>query len=787
MKNFVIVVSLYCAIASCAFAQNVVIPDIGLERAVRSALVLPPHQPITRIELQHIKRIKAEGQGIISLVGLEHATGLESLELSKNQISDLTPLANLVRLNNLALGKNVISNIAPLANLVSLRELHLTYNMVRDVSPLANLSELRKLKLRFNLIEDFTPLANITGMIDLDIRNNPALDYSALEVLRIPYFEYDQHCDISPLPVHDRIANRQYPSIGMPWGSDQGWQRVLDRPDLTRIEQIALHDFWIGAGNFDLHEKQTPAGIKLVGNIAEAQYLREQYLSFNSNLIIVKTVPMREADLHSMPPDSPFWIRDANGNIVLRYKEDGNHEGLVDFTNPVILARVMDEVRATAECGLYDGVFFDYWNDDDTALAGYVPLEAEQRARMALMNFIRSELRPNFLVFVNGGSKLVGPMTGPLVNGTFMETVRPATAPQEDMPANLLKYENTLKWSETTLRQPHVNFLEGWANPNEPLDSPTNLRWMRVFTTLSLTHSDGYVLFTNGLNHRHLWYDFWDADLGRPVGEKGQLYQDIEGLYIREFTHGWAVYNHSGEARAITLPEEAQGVASDLVGTKHTLPNLDGEIYLRVKPKNPADVNEDGVVNILDLILVAQAIGAEKSEPDVNGDGVINVFDLVMVAGAIGGGGAAPPAYSPELSIINAADVERWLAGAQGLGAGDANFQRGIRFLEGLLVALTPKETTLLPNYPNPFNPETWIPYRLSREAEVAITIYDTKGTLVRRLTLGNQAAGYYAVRGRAAYWDGRNESGEAVASGIYIYQFRAGDYAASRRMVIVK
>ena len=166
----------------------------------------------------------------------------------------------------------------------------------------------------------------------------------------------------------------------------------------------------------------------------------------------------------------------------------------------------------------------------------------------------------------------------------------------------------------------------------------------------------------------------------------------------------------------------------------------------------------------------------------------MNVFDLVQVAGAIGGGGAAPSAYSLDPSIISAADVERWLAQAQGLGVGDANFQRGIRFLEQLLAALTPKETTLLPNYPNPFNPETWIPYRLAREAEeVAITIYDTKGTQVRRLALGNQAAGYYAERGKAAYWDGRNEDGEVVASGIYIYQFRAGDYAASRRMVIVK
>ena len=85
----------------------------------------------------------------------------------------------------------------------------------------------------------------------------------------------------------------------------------------------------------------------------------------------------------------------------------------------------------------------------------------------------------------------------------------------------------------------------------------------------------------------------------------------------------------------ITLPEEVQGVASGLVNIEAcgVLPNLDGEMYLRVKPKNPADVNGDGVVNILDLTLVAQALGTDGLEADVNGDGVVNVFDLVFVAG----------------------------------------------------------------------------------------------------------------------------------------------------------
>ena len=201
-----------------------------------------------------------------------------------------------------------------------------------------------------------------------------------------------------------------------------------------------------------------------------------------------------------------------------------------------------------------------------------------------------------------------------------------------------------------------------------------------------------------------------------------------------------------------------------------------------------SDVNGDGVVDILDLAMVAANFTQTgENVADVNGDGLVDIRDLVLVAGAIGGDGVAPSAFSLNLSNVNAADVAGWLAQAQSLGVGDANLERGIHFLEQLLAALTPDETALLPNYPNPFNPDTWIPYRMAHGAKVAIMIYDVHGALVRRLALGYQAPGYYANRARAAYWDGRNESGEPVVSGIYIYRLRAGDFAASRRMVIVK
>ena len=231
-------------------------------------------------------------------------------------------------------------------------------------------------------------------------------------------------------------------------------------------------------------------------------------------------------------------------------------------------------------------------------------------------------------------------------------------------------------------------------------------------------------------------------------------------------------------------------------------------------PPIPQDVNRDDMVNILDLVLVASVLGDEGGDlaGDVNGDGVVNILDLVMVAGALGNAAAAPsvwyrdlegdflsgvaiafpirlldPSLSTRLIAPTRAEVGQWLAQAGELGLTDATSQRGVLFLEQLFAALTPKETVLLPNYPNPFNPETWIPYGLANDTDVQISIYDISGALVRQLDLGYQRAGHYTERSRAAYWDGRNDVGEQVASGVYFYTLTAGDFTATRKMLIGK
>ena len=209
------------------------------------------------------------------------------------------------------------------------------------------------------------------------------------------------------------------------------------------------------------------------------------------------------------------------------------------------------------------------------------------------------------------------------------------------------------------------------------------------------------------------------------------------------------------------------------------------------RPPDPVasvDVNGDGIVNILDLVLISANFGKTGQNPaDVNGDGVVNIVDLVKVASEMGAGAAAPSAHPQTLEMLTAADVRWWLTQAEQANLIDATSQRGILMLQQLLAALVPKETSLLPNYPNPFNPETWIPYQLSETAEVTLHIYAVDGTLIRTLALGYQPAGMYQSKNRAVYWDGRNKGGEPVASGVYFYTITAGNFTATRKMLIRK
>ena len=686
MKRTVMILlcMLTCVVSVGIPAQDVDvvnIPDKNLEQAIREEIGISDTIPFTPAHMKMLKRLAANERSITDLTGLEYATNLERLNLYKNyelsdirpladltnlswlslartQIDDLSPLANLINLKFLYLWDTPISNltplefltrlveinasgcqisdITPLAELTQLKSLWIPYNQIEDITPLKNLTQLTSLNLSRNHIVDVTPLAELTNLQKLRIQDNMIVDHSPLDNLSLDEFLYDSSCELPSLSIQERMQNRRFPSIFSAWGGI-GWSSVLNLPEKSDLEQMALHDLYFCCLIFGQKFRDTSDGKRVMGEMTKAIELRDAYLAQNPNMLFIAGLEMREAYPTRHPADSPFWLRDENGERVVAWKDGAL---LLDFTNPVVIDKIVNEVIAVAKCGLYDGIFFDWWNEHGPVLVGwwnehgprgivYLGNEAEQRARDEILLRIRAEVRDDFLILVNGNRRKM-PRTGWAINGTFMETLRDND--QGYTYNGLEQIESTLSWAEENLREPRINCLEGWGVSTESSDSPLNQKWMRVFTTMSLTHSDGYVLYNDGIPHQHYWYDFWDVDLGKPIGAKSQLYEERDGVFIREFTNGWAVYNRSGIAQVIEFSEFVSGVSNEIIAKRQVIPDLDGELYLK-GATHPADLNGDGVVNIQDLVIVANAFG--KTEPDLNGDGVVNIQDLVIVANAL--------------------------------------------------------------------------------------------------------------------------------------------------------
>ena len=638
-------------------AQVVDFPDPNLKRAVREALTLPDETPITQTEMLRLKRLTAKEAKIENITGLEYATNLNHLVLSVNEIHDITPLAGLIKLEFLILRDNPIrdltplanltnltyinlagvklSDITPLANLTKLKEAWLSHMRLRDITPLAHLSQLVRLSLVSNQIVDVSPLANLTALKELHIERNNIIDIGPVLNLPLTTFTYDEVCVLPRSPIQDRIDNRNLPSVILPW--DDG---ILNRggnwwdDSIPYLDRVAYHDLWWHYTPFGLRFLLTPQGYQLMGDLQSAIDQREELLSKNPDMLFLVDLRQSYASRSRYPDDWFGWLRDENGNLIPQ--KPGSTEYLIDFRLPEVQAVVVQRAIAVAKCGLYDGIMFDAWAETHAVLPNST-LQEEQPVLISILRRIRQGVPDEFLILCNRNEAKL-PLSAPYINGGFMETFPLEKGRLHGYTRkDIIEIETNLIWYEANMREPKINVLRGFDVGAEPPDSPRNKQWMRSFTTMSLTLSDGYTLYTLGTiggqkqYQKHIRHPFWDADLGQPVEPTVKRYQDdIEGLYIREFTNGWAVYNRSGQAQTITLPSSATSVSdrgNNDASLTHLLPDLDGEIYL--KTKHPADVNGDWVVNILDLVQVANGFG--KSTPDPNGDGVVNILDLVFV------------------------------------------------------------------------------------------------------------------------------------------------------------
>ena len=663
----IIVAVLMLGLTFNLFAQVVNIPDPALDRLIRQKLRIRSDRPITQDDMLNLRGVLEAGGniGITDITGLEYAKNLTILSLHKNpisdispmsgmtgltgfnlwgcQIEDLSPLQHLPNLTGAILGYNRISNLEPLSGLTNITFLDMDSNRISDVGPLSTLHNLVRLELDGNQIMDYSPLANLMNLEVLWIHNNPGEDFSPLNALSLTEFRYDEVCDMPPLfTLEDRMTNRSYPSVFMAWND------VVGQDHLSPLERGMLHDLWFSPDfgiSWDMTKQwtQPEQATQLADASGMSFEIRRNAQQFNPDTIALRSFAIHERSSDkAFPLDSPFWLRDASGNIVRK----GTLEPLTNFFLPEVQNLIVNRILAVERCGAYDGVFLDGFAHNGTGFVGRHLYDATDEEIMQvwenIFEAVRAQTRDDFLMLINAND------TKPTrfakyVNGVFMESGK--DHPGGYSLENLLVLEDALTWSENNLREPRINCLYGQGMSIEPPDGPNNLRWMRMFTTLSLTHSNGYVLYTTGegdtapppgwgWHHRHLWHDFWNIDLGQPVGPKATLYNpDTPGVFIREFTNGWAVYNRSGKAQVIEFPEDVSSVTSGLTVTKHAVLDLDGDMFLKVETKSPADVNGDGVVNILDLTLVAQGFGTDSLKGDVNGDGVVNVFDLVFVAG----------------------------------------------------------------------------------------------------------------------------------------------------------
>ena len=801
------------------------IPDSNLRAAIAETLGKNPNAPITVEEMERLGRLDARNRGIRDLTGLQFAINLDDLILDTNQISDLSPIAGLIELNGLDLNGNSISDLSPVKGLKNLTRLAFHETLVSDLSPLAglinleglyfdadNVSDLSALTGLVNLdhlyfdskkVSDLSPLAGLINLRIFHTWGNPVSDLSPLAGLT--KLEQVDICgadlsDLTPLASLTGLKELYLRSNGISDISPLATLTGLNRLNLSENE---ISDISPLAGLTNL--KWLAVNQNKISDLSPLDGLRENIkLVWHENPVFPKGGPKIEGPwLWVLLPDkkldsSTDLLSEASGGkvteveIATRGATEGQSVGEDVWTFHRLSPAGHNNIERMLQRSLRDGVIYG-------TVSLYSPREQETTIYVGSkdgfkvwlngvliyenLRYLASEDYTDFFpITLQPGRNVLLVAVHTHSNGFFgFETGTEYTL---STGIGYTFFQIPIHVGDTftfDIRAEGVSDLAGWQF--DIAFNPTALEAIDV--------SEGNFLKMGGSTL------FQGGTINNTAGK-------IEGLSaIRLSTQG---VSGTGTLLQVTFKAKSDG------DTRLTLQNFEfGATTGDLIPAGPhevritvegqlatGDVNRDGRVSILDLILVAQQLGKRvpaNSPADLNRDGVVSILDLILAAQAIGNttASAAPVALNPDLigaigtDSVDAATIEAWIAQARLEDDGSLAFKQGIANLENLLASLIPEETALLHNYPNPFNPETWIPYQLAHAADVTLTIYDMNGQVVRRLALGHQAAGMYRSRSRAVYWDGRNHLGESVASGLYFYTLTAGEFSATRRMLILK
>ena len=705
---------------------------VSLDLAFHHASDLSPLKNLTKLETLEI----TGKEELTNIEPLRHLINLIDLELRFNitntHPSDISPLAGLTSLKRLEIFESNLTDISPLANLTNLELLNLSHNRISDISPLTGLTRLRHLNLRTNQISDVSPLAGLPLLEHLNLSGNRISDASPLKgLVSLGYLNvsYNLLYDVTPLmSIKDLI---------LAWDNNPGF---------SGGPKIKGPWLWVAIPGADLADHRDVDFLSRASDGAVTEVKVSTHGATEG-----KAVGDHRWESHTLTPSSsgnirelfslPRWLGVIYGCISLYSPREqnttmylGNDEATRVWLNG---AQVFETFRREGLGSRYEFSF---------------PITL-RRGRNVLMVAVAS---------------IVGNSGISVAFGFAKDTDYEISNPSVGHALSRTSIHAGDKFTFDVLVE-NVHDLAGWQFD---------------------IGFDSSRLETTGITEG----DFLKSDGGSTFFQSGQTNTapgKITGLIAGRISEGGV--SGSGSLLKVEFKAKSEGetelaLQNLLLGsaTGGNIPVEPLRISITVEEHLlTGDANRDGVVNILDLIIVAQQLGTRQppdSPTDINGDGIVNIFDLTLIAQGIG---AAAPASAT--SRVTPPMVQAWIAEARLANDGSMVFREGIRNLETLLASLLPDKSALLPNYPNPFNPETWIPYRLAAPAEVALTIRDTKGNTVRRVEVGVQAAGIYESRGRAAYWDGKTEFGEYVASGLYFYTIQAGGFTATRKMLIMK
>ena len=823
------------------------IPDPNLRAVIAEALGKSPHAPITVEEMERLEELDLPDAGIGDLTGLQFATNLNELFLGTwrenegNQISDLSPIAGLVELRDLRLDENPISDLSPLKNLknlthlvcrdtpvsdlsplaglINLRLIFLNANPnISDLSPLSGLINLEVLHLTDNKVSDLSPLAELINLEGLLSWGNPVFDLSPLT--QLPKLDNLNICggkisDLTPLVDFTSLkelyfANNEISDIS-PLARLTGLNRLnLEDNDISGVSPLAslTNLTWLNLEDNDISDISPLAGLT---NLTWLDLSNNEISDFSPLDGLRENIKLIWHNNPAFPKGGPKIEGPWLWAVLLDTTDDGKL-GDTDLLAEVSGGVVTEELISTHGAIEGNAVGDSAWNYDRLPPTGHNNIEdmlGEVIPEGAIYGVVSlySPREQDTTLHVGGDRGARVWLNG---NLTYNQPENRSGSDYTDLsPVTLKQGRNVLlvavhvrgngffgfaPGTEYTVENPGIGYTFS-PTPIHPGDTFTlDISAENIFDMAGWQFDivfDPTALETIDVSEG----DFLQMD-GSSTFFQGGTIDNVAGKIGGLSAARFSLQGASGTGVLLQVTFKAKSAGE----TELTLQNLEfaavtGQ-HIPVGPQQisitvaeqlaTGDVNRDGRVSILDLVLVAQQLGNRvppDSPVDINGDGVVNIFDIVPIAQGIASASAAPIG----VESVDAAMIEAWIAQARLEDDGSHPFKQGIANLEKLLASLIPEATALLANYPNPFNPETWIPYQLAESGEVSLTIYDMNGKMVRRLEVGYKAAGMYRSRNRAAYWDGCNQLGESLASGVYFYTLTAGEFSATRRMLILK